>query len=61
MSEPTPAPAQHREMIGGIPFEQVGIGQDTARCCLCGAVVDVGYEIREHISRHEFSRLEEDL
>jgi len=46
------------ERVGGVGFEQVGVGQDTARCTLCGQIVDVGGELKAHLREHAALRLE---
>jgi hypothetical protein len=45
------------EKIDGIPFETVK--GDLAKCGLCGAVVDVGGEIKAHIAEHKYGELED--
>jgi hypothetical protein len=44
--------ADKRSVICGVPFVQVGLGQDTGKCLICGQLVDVGYELREHAREH---------
>src|ERR1700693_5256487 len=48
--------AEQPELIGGVPFYRTGLS-DIARC-FCGAHLDCGGEIKEHIRFHAEERLE---